>query len=124
MSNVGYPAGNAEVTSTGFETLRDLMNADELRDIMEFLRQRVRLEGGEAADAIVIRFDAPSADEMVAAGLHPDGSQSICSAPWWDEMVTDVVETPDMCEPDDNPSQVLAYARDVVSEYIWKRAAL
>lgn len=100
------------------------MNADELREIMEFLRQRVHLEVGEAADSIVIRFDAPAADEMVAAGLHPQGSQDIRSAPWWDEMVTDVVETPDMCEPDDTADQVLAYARDVVSEYIRKRATL
>jgi hypothetical protein len=39
-------------------------------------------------------------------------------------MVTDVIETPEMCESDDSPHQVLEYARDVVSEYIRKRAAL
>jgi hypothetical protein len=100
------------------------MNADDLRDIMEFLRGRVRLEMGEAADAVTIRFDVPSAADMVAAGLHPEGSESILSAPWWDEMVGDVVETPEMCEPEDTPEEVLAYARDVVSEYILKRATL
>jgi hypothetical protein len=39
-------------------------------------------------------------------------------------MVTDIVETPEMCDPEDPPEQVLAYARDVVSEYIRKRAEL
>ena len=71
------------------------MSPDELLEIMEFLRQRVHLEVGEASDTIGIRFDAPSPDEMVAAGLHPEGSRSILSAPWWNEMVTDVVETPE-----------------------------
>ena len=100
------------------------MNPDELREIMDFLQQRVRLEVGEAADRIVVRFDAPSVADMVAAGLNPEGSQSVLAAPWWDEMVTDVVETPEMCEPEDTPEQVLTYARDVVSEYIRKRAEL
>lgn len=100
------------------------MNADELREIMEFLRQRVHVEVGEPADPIGIRFDVPSLADMVAAGLHPEGSQSVRSAPWWDEMVADVVETPEMCEPEDTPEEVLAYAKDVVSEYIRKRATL
>ena len=44
--------------------------------------------------------------------------------PWWDEMVTDVNETPDACDPDDPPHQVLEYAKDVVSEYVRKRFPL
>jgi peptide subunit release factor 1 (eRF1) len=100
------------------------MNPDELREIMEFLRRRVHLEVGETADGIAVRFEAPSVADMVAAGLHPEGSRSILSAPWWDEMVTDVVETPEMCEPEDTAEEVLAYARDVVSEYVRKRATL
>jgi hypothetical protein len=100
------------------------MNPDELREIMEFLRQRVQFEAGSAADEIAISFDVPAVADMVAAGLDPEGSQSVLSAPWWDEMVTDVVETPEMCEPEDTPKQVLAYARDVVSEYIRKRFTL
>ena len=100
------------------------MNPDELREIMEFLRQRVQLEVGEEAEPIAIRFDAPSLDDMVGAGLHPEGSEEILSAPWWEEMVTDVVETPEMCDPEDTPEEVLGYARDGVSEYIRKRATL
>ncbi|KPK62324.1 MAG: hypothetical protein AMS21_07750 [Gemmatimonas sp. SG8_38_2] len=100
------------------------MDAGELRDIMEFLRQRVNLEVEEPTDQVVIRFDAPSAADMADAGLDPEGSLSVLAAPWWDEMVADVVETPEMCEPEETPEQVLAYARDVVSEYIRKRAQL
>jgi hypothetical protein len=100
------------------------MNPEELREIMEYLRQRVHLEVESAADRAVIQFKAPSLAEMEAAGLNVDGSRRILSSPWWDAMVTDVVETPEMCEADDPPAQVLAYARDVVSEYIRKRATL
>ena len=100
------------------------MNPEELREIMEFLRQRVHLEVGAAAEQVVIQFDAPSVADIETAGLNSEGSQRILAAPWWDEMVTDVLETPEMCEPEDTPEQVLAYARDVVSEYIRKRATL
>jgi len=91
---------------------------------MDFLRQRVRLRDPEARDEVAIGFDAPTADEMARAGLDAEGCRAIVGAPWWDEMVTDIVETPEMCDPDDSPEQVLEYARDVVSEYIRKRAEL
>ena len=110
--------------SRDFETGEITMDPNELRDIMEFLRQRVHLEEGDAVGGVVIRFDVPSVSDMEAADLNAEGSQGILDAPWWDEMVTDVIETPEMCEPDDSPEQVLEYARDVVSEYIRKRAAL
>ena len=100
------------------------MTRDELRAIMDYLRQKVHLDqrgtGGEAA----VGFDAPTIDEMARAGLNVEGSGQILDAQWWDEMVADVVETPEMCDPADPPDQVLEYARDVVSEYIRKRAKL
>ncbi len=99
------------------------MTQDELRSIMDYLRQRVRL-GDDESSEVTIAFDAPTADEMAEAGLNAEGSKQILDAPWWDEMATDIVETPEMCEPDDPPEQVLDYARDVVSEYIRKRAKL
>jgi hypothetical protein len=98
------------------------MEPDDLREIMDFLRGTVSLEEGGRGDRIVIRFDAPTLDAMTEAGLHREGSGRILAAPWWDEMVDDIVETPEMCDSDDSPEQVLAYARDVVSEYIRKRA--
>jgi hypothetical protein len=100
------------------------MSPDELRAVIEFLRRRVSLKDGDAAGVMTIEFEAPSTDELARAGLDPDGCRPILEAPWWDEMVADIVETPDMCDPDDPPEQVLDYARDVVSEYIRKRAEI
>jgi len=100
------------------------MTPDDLRAIMGFLQDRVRLKDAETAGEVAVEFDVPTADEMVRAGLDPEGSRQILEAPWWDEMVADTLETPDMCDPDDPPEQVLQYARDVISEYIRKRAQL
>jgi len=91
---------------------------------MEFLRQKVHLKDRETDGEVVIGFDAPTAGDMAQAGLAPDGSRRILDAPWWDEMVTDIIETPEMCDDDDPAEQVLEFARDVVSEYIRKRAEL
>jgi hypothetical protein len=103
---------------------RSLMTPDELRAIMSYLRERVSLETGEAGGGVTILFETPTCDEMIQAGLDPEGSREILQVPWWEEMVTDVVETPDMCDAGDPPEQVLEYARDVVSEYIRKRFEL
>ncbi len=100
------------------------MTPDELRAILEFLRQRVRLTSDSPDNAVAVGFDAPSLDEMVAAGLNAEGCKQILDAFWWGEMAVDVVETPEMCAPGDSPEQVLEYAKDVVSEYIRKRATL
>jgi hypothetical protein len=61
---------------------------------------------------------------MIAAGLNPDGVKLLLGLSWWEDMVTDIIETPDFCEPDDTPEQILGYARDVVSDYIRKRFPL
>jgi hypothetical protein len=100
------------------------MLPDELRAIMDFLRQKVHLKDRGAEGEVAIGFHAPTADEMARAGLNPEGCRQIRDASWWDEMVADIVETPEMCDPGDPPEQVLEYARDVVSEYIRKRAKL
>lgn len=100
------------------------MTADELRAIMDFLIEKVRLTDVGADGEATIGFDVPTADQMTRAGLNPEGCRQILDAPWWDEMVADVVETPQMCDPGDPPEQVLQYARDVVSEYLRKRAKL
>jgi hypothetical protein len=100
------------------------MTPDELRAIMSYLQQQVSLETGEAGGEVTILFETPTSDEMIQAGLDPEGSREVLQAPWWEEMVTDVVETPEMCDADDPPEQVLAYARDVVAEYIRKRFKL
>ncbi|MCI5145694.1 MAG: hypothetical protein D3923_09220 [Candidatus Electrothrix sp. AR3] len=100
------------------------MSPDELRAIMAYLRDRVGLGSENDKDSVTITFLAPTAVDMTGAGLNADGVDQVLSAPWWDEMVTDIIETPDFCEPDESPQQVLAYAKDVVSDYIRKRVSL
>jgi hypothetical protein len=95
-----------------------------LRAITACLRERVHLGPQESESRTVITFDAPTEKEMVDAGLNADGAKRILRAPWWEEMVTDIVETPEMCDPSDRPQQILGYAKDVVSEYIRKRFQL
>ena len=91
---------------------------DQLRAIAEYLEDRVNLvTKGDRA----ISFDPPSAEEMAAAGLDGPTTNSLTSAPWWREMVDDVIETPDFAEPDATPMVVLGYARDVIREYLGKR---
>lgn len=99
------------------------MIPDELRAIMAYLKQRVA-GTQEAKGPITITFDGPTKEEMIDAGLNAEGVKRILRVPWWEEMVEDIVETPDMCEPDDSLEQVLGYAKDVVSEYIAKRFPL
>ena len=72
----------------------------------------------------MIMFQAPTEGMMIDAGLNAKGVRRLLRVPWWEEMVADIVETPDFCEPDDSPEQVLEYARDVVSDYIRKRFPL
>jgi hypothetical protein len=97
------------------------MTPDEMRAIMGYLRERVRLEPGTPP---AVAFQAPMEQEMLDAGLNAEGVKRLLAVPWWGEMVTDVVETPSMCDPADPPEQVLAYARDVVEEYLRKRFPL
>ena len=100
------------------------MTPDELRAIMAYLKERVSLGTEEAENQIVITFDGPTEEGMIDAGLNAEGVKRILGVPWWEEMVEDIVETPDMCEPDDSPQQVLEYAKDVVTEYIRKQFPL
>ena len=100
------------------------MTPEELRAIMAYLRERVVLGPQETKGLIVITFLAPSKEEMIKAGLNSEGVEVILHAPWWEEMVTDIIETPEYCESDESSQQVLEYARDVVSDYIRKRVSL
>ena len=89
---------------------------EELRDIVRYLQDRIELGDGTS-----IVFDVPSADDMISAGLDKTAARSMTDASWWQEMVDDVIETPDFAEPGDSPTRILGYARDVVQEYVWKR---
>ena len=100
------------------------MTPDELRAIMTYLQERVTLGSPDDDGSVAVAFQPPTEQEMRGAGLDAAGSARLLSVAWWDEMVDDIVETPEMCDPDDAPDQVLQYARDVVSEYIRKRFPL
>ncbi len=93
----------------------------QLRDIVEYLQNRVCLIAETERD---IAFSPPTAQEMNAAGLDEDTVSQLTSAPWWQEMVDDIVETPEFAEPEASAEVVLGYARDVVQEYIGKRFPL
>jgi hypothetical protein len=88
---------------------------------MTYLESRVRLaeEGSRS-----VAFEMPGEAELLEAGLDPEGVRRMLAAPWLPEMVSEVLETPEFCEPEDSPEQVLRYARDVVGEYIRKRFPL
>ena len=100
------------------------MTPDELRSMMSYLRERVHLGPKETKSSVVITFFMPTEEEMIGAGLNAEGVKRILHAPWWEEMVTDIIETPDYCDSTDSPQQILEYARDVVSDYIRKRFPL
>ncbi len=100
------------------------MTPDELRAVMAYLRERVHLGPQGVKSPVVIIFHPPTEKEMIDAGLSAEGVKRILRVPWWEEMVADIVETPDMCDSDDSPQEVLEYAKDVVSEYIRKRFPL
>ena len=88
---------------------------------MELLRTRVRLKDPSAR---TVRFEPPSRDELIEAGVPEDGVRQLLDAPWYPEMIEDVEETPEFCSAEEAPEAVLGYARDVITEYLRKRFAL
>lgn len=95
------------------------MDKDEIRRLYEWIQGRVELHS--IGDDLTISFDEPAAGDLAAQGFSTEAVERTIGSSWWREMVTDIVETPEFAEPDDSPEQVLAYAKDVVREYIWKR---
>ncbi len=96
-----------------------MVDKDEIRRLHEWLQTRVTLQPTD--DGPIITFDEPAHENFGTAGFADELVARSLGAPWWREMVTDIIETPDFAEPGDPPEQVLGYARDVVREYIWKR---
>ncbi len=101
--------------------MSDRVTADDLRAMIAWIASRVRLRDAASPE---VSFDEPTAEEMLAAGLHPGAVRRVLAAPWWREMIEDIVETPRFCDPDDSPEDVLRYARDVVGETLRKRFEL
>lgn len=97
------------------------MTPEQLRDLMWVLRERVQLSDEQSRG---VRFHPPSAEELIHAGFPEHGVRQLLQAPWYPEMIEEVEETPEFCEPDDPPETVLEYARDVITEYLRKRYTL
>ncbi|MFW6324165.1 MAG: hypothetical protein ACOC0U_03800 [Desulfovibrionales bacterium] len=95
------------------------MTPEEIRAMMAYLRERVHLDPDR--EEVAITFSAPTEEEMLAAGLNAGGVNRVRNASWWEEMVRDIIETPDFCDPGDPLEQVLEYARDVITDSIRKR---
>jgi len=95
-----------------------MTTADQLLAIVEHLEDRVKLvTDGDR----VIAFEPPTTERAIDAGLDEPTFNRLITAPWFQEMVDDIIETPEFAEPDASPTVVLGYARDVIREYIGKR---
>jgi len=95
------------------------MEDNEIRRMYEWIQSRVSL--AMDGDGIVVAFDEPGSGDFTAAGFASEAVELTLHSDWWEEMVTDVIETPDFAEPGESPEQILQYARDVVKEYVAKR---
>jgi len=89
---------------------------DDIVRLVNWLKERVTLVEGNR-----VAFSEPTQEAMAEAGFGPEFAALTLRAPWWPEMITDIVETPDCMGQDCEASLVLQYARDVVQEYIAKR---
>ncbi len=117
-----YPNQTQSETEEGCGTLicsKLTMKNDEIKRLIAWLRTRVNLAKG--GDEITIIFDEPGAGDFPSHGFDQDVIGLTLEREWWAEMATDIVETPTFAEPDQSAEQVLAYARDVVSESFRKR---
>ena len=95
------------------------MDEQEIKNIVSWLKKRITLDNKDSE--IKIRFDEPANEDFKAANFSGEIIKLTLDASWWQEMVDDIIETPDFVEPDASPEQVLGYARDLVTEYIGKR---
>jgi hypothetical protein len=89
---------------------------------MSYLQDRVSVSTSDSG--VLVRFDVPTEKEMIDHGLDGDGVRQMLGADWWAEMASDVVETPEFCDPGEGPDAILGYARDVIVEYVRKRFIL
>jgi hypothetical protein len=97
----------------------DFMTPEEIQKMNKWLQGRVTL--GETTDGISISFKEPTPEDFAAEGFDEEAVRLTLQSDWWQEMVTDIIETPEFAEPDESPQQVLQYARDLVKEYVSKR---
>ena len=97
------------------------MTPVDLRSVIAYLERQGLLVDEDSRN---IAFEMPSEGELLGAGLNPEGVRRLLAAPWLSDMVSEILETPEFCEPEESSEQLLRYARDVVGEYVRKRFPL
>jgi hypothetical protein len=98
------------------------MTPDQLRTVIAWLEERVVLTESGPPPEIV--FAAPQPADIERLGVAAGEARRLLTAPWWPEMVADILDTPGFCGANEAPETVLRYARDVVGEYVRKRFSL
>jgi hypothetical protein len=97
------------------------MKKEDIGKMIGFLKDRIKIEKQGGDDTFVVSFDNPTYEEVLSANINPTVIDAVLKSSWWEEMITDIIETPDFCDPEADEEEVLRYARDVVFEYIGKR---
>lgn len=100
------------------------MTKADIQSIIIFLQERVLLDKEGPDNRVSIKFIIPTQEEMKISHLNEDLAQQILSSDWCNDMTNDIIETPEFCDPDDSPQQILKYAKDVAAEYIMKRVLI
>jgi hypothetical protein len=95
------------------------MERQDIKIAVELLVRRVRLVRN--GDSCSLAFEDLDRDGMLALGIVPEVADRLAGTAWWSDMLGDVAETPDFCEPDATDDEMLELARDVVREYVAKR---
>jgi hypothetical protein len=98
------------------------MTPEQLRAVIASLEARVTV--AVPGPPPVFAFAAPTALDLARLGVDAAEARRLLEAPWWPEMVVDILETPSFCAAEEKPETALRYARDVVSEYVRKRFSL
>ncbi len=95
------------------------MDREKIVKLIDWLKDNVSLGGGEGGVKII--FDELDAEDFENAGFGGEIIELTLYSSWWNDMLSDLIETPDFAEPDDSPVIVLGYACDLIQEYVSKR---
>jgi len=95
------------------------MDREKIVKLIDWLKDNVSLGDGEGSVEII--FDELDAENFVSAGFDGEIIELTLYSSWWDEMMSDLIETPDFAEPGDSPETILGYACDLIQEYVSKR---
>ena len=95
------------------------MDREKIVELIDWLKDNVSLDDGEGGVEII--FDEPDAEDFKSTGFYGEIIELTLYSSWWDEMISDLIETPDFAEPGDSTEIVLGYACDLIQEYVSKR---